>query len=140
MPEVRLSSTETRPVRIYATDYADSDNESEREAQSEVDSENEEQYSISTRLQQNQQYMDNQITPPSGQRSNWVLEPQSWTTSDGIKVVLVRKPTASNLSHRLLNPFTYRNIQNVGTLDALATLLETPANWEESYNQIVQNR
>jgi hypothetical protein len=81
--------------------------------------------------------MDHQITPPSGERSSWLLEPQTWKITEGIDVVLVRKPTASNLSHRLLNPFIYRNIQNVGTLDALATLLGSPQDWETKYNQVV---
>ncbi|KAH6568570.1 hypothetical protein BASA62_005367 [Batrachochytrium salamandrivorans] len=31
------------------------------------------------------------------------------------------------------------NIQNVGTLDDLATLLDTPDDWEVRYNQIVDN-
>ena len=139
MAEVKLSLTDTRPVRIYPKDYADTDTESEGEAQFEVDTEDEEQYPITTRLQQNQQYLDNQITPKSGVPSAWLLKPQSWKTTEGKIVELVRKPTASNLSHRLLNPFIYRNIQNVGTLDALATLLETPNDWETNYNQIVQD-
>ena len=83
--------------------------------------------------------MDRQITPASGEHSAWLLEPQTWQTTEGIDVVLVRKPTASNLSHRLLNPFIYRNIQNVGNLDALATLLDTPDDWETNYNQIVRD-
>jgi hypothetical protein len=85
------------------------------------------------------QYMDLQITPTSEEHSAWLLEPQTWKTTDGIDVVLVRKPTASNLSHRLLNPFIYRNIQNVGNLDALATLLDTPDDWETNYNQTVRD-
>ena len=124
-------------IRTYPTDYAQSDTESEGEAQFEVDTEDEEQHSISTRLRQNQQYMDQQITPPSGENSAWILEPQTWKTAEGSDVVLIRKPTASNLSHRLLNPFIYRNIQTAGTLDDLATLLDTPDGWEVRYNQIV---
>jgi hypothetical protein len=52
---------------------------------------------------------------------------------------LIKKPTASNLSHRLLNPFIYRNIQTAGTLDDLASLLDTPDDWEVRYNQVVAN-
>jgi hypothetical protein len=139
MAEIIPSLPDARLVRTYSKDYADTDTESEGEAQFEVDSEDEEHYSISTRLQQNQQYMDDQITPSSGEHSSWLLEPQSWTTTEGTNVVLVRKPTASNLSHRLLNPFIYRNIQNVGTLHALATLLDTPDDWETKYNQVVED-
>ncbi len=106
-----------------------------------MDTEDEEQHSIPTRFQQNQQYMDLQISPPSA----WILEPQDWQSTEGTDVVLIRKPTASNLSHRLLNPFIYRNIRNVGTLDDLAVLLEKPNDgedqkpndWEDRYNQVV---
>jgi hypothetical protein len=139
MAVITPSLPDARLVRTYPKDYADTDTESEGEAQFEVDTEDEEQYSITTRLEQNKQYMDRQITPASGENSAWLLEPQTWKTTEGTDVVLVRKPTASNLSHRLLNPFIYRNIQNVGTLDALATLLDTPDDWETNYNQIVRD-
>jgi hypothetical protein len=102
-----------------------------------VDTEDEEQNSISTRLQQNQQYMDQQITPPSGENSAWILEPQAWETAERSAVVLIKKPTASNLSHRLLNPLIYRNIHTAGTLDDLSSLLDTPDDWEVFYNQVV---
>ncbi|KAJ8331773.1 hypothetical protein QVD99_002020 [Batrachochytrium dendrobatidis] len=126
-------SADAHIIRTYPKDYAQSDTESEGEAQLEVDTEDEEQQSISTRLQQNQQYMDQQIMPPSA----WILEPQAWQTTEGTDVVLIRKPTASNLSHRLLHPFIYRNVKNIGTLDDLAALLDTPDDWEERYNQVV---
>ena len=127
-------------IRTYPNNYAASDTESEGEAQFEVDTEDEEEHAISTRLRQNQEYMDEQIAPPSGENSAWILEPQTWQTSDGTDVVLIRKPTASNMSHRLLNPFIYRNIRNLGTLDDLAALLDTPDDWEERYNQVVADR
>ncbi|RKP15910.1 hypothetical protein ROZALSC1DRAFT_2007, partial [Rozella allomycis CSF55] len=65
-------------IRTYLKDYAPSDTESEGELQSEVDTEDEDQ-SISTRLQQNQQYMDQQLDAPS----TWILEPQTWQTTEG---------------------------------------------------------
>jgi hypothetical protein len=136
MAEMTHSLAESHIIRTYPNDYAQSDTESEGEARLEVVTENEEDHSISMRLQQNQQYMDQQITPPSG-NSTWVLEPQTWSATENSPVVLIRKPTASNMSHRLLNPFIYRNIQNVGTLDNLAMLLETPNDWEVRYNQAV---
>lgn len=131
------SSLAAHIIRTYPTDYAQSDTESEGEAQFEADTEDEEQHSISTRLGQNQQYMDQQITPPSGENSAWILEPQTWKTAEGSDVVLIRKPTASNLSHRLLNPFIYRNIHTAGTLNDLAILMDTPDDWEVRYNQVV---
>lgn len=69
---------------------------------------------------------------------SWVLEPQTWDASADTKVVFVRKPTASNLSHRNLNPFLYRNIQNVGTLDDLAALLVS-VDWEAKCAVILEN-
>jgi hypothetical protein len=137
MAEITPSLPDAHIIRTYKRDYAASDTESEGEAQFEVDTVDEEQHSISTRLEQNQQYMDQQITPPPGETSAWVLEPQSWTTTENTPVVLIRKPTASNMSHRLLNPHIYRNIKNAGTLDDLAALLDTPDDWEERYNQVV---
>ena len=125
-------------IRTYPKDYAQSDTEeSEGEAQFEVDVEDEEQNSICTRLQQNQQYMDQLINSHSGENSAWILDTQTWKTTEGSDVVLIRKPTASNLSHRQLNPFIYRNIQNAGSLDNLASLLDTPDDWEVRYNQVV---
>ena len=137
MAEITPSLADSHIIRTYSNDYAQSDTESEGEAQFEVDSEDEEQNSISTRLQQNQQYMDQQITPPSGENSAWILEPQAWETAEGSDVVLIRKPTASNMSHRLLNPFIYRKIKNVGTFNDLAALRDTPDDWEERYNNVV---
>jgi hypothetical protein len=137
MAEITPLLADSHIIRTYPKDYAQSDTESEGEAQFEVDTEDEEQNSISSRLHQNQLYMDQQITPPSGENSAWLLAPQTWKTAEGSDVVLIRKPTASNLSHRLLNPFIYRNIQTAGTLDDLASLLDTPDDWEVRYNHVV---
>ncbi|KAH9269693.1 hypothetical protein BASA83_008165 [Batrachochytrium salamandrivorans] len=102
MAENTPSLADAHIVRTYPNDYAPSDTESEGEAQFEVEVEDEEQNSVSTRFEQNQLYMDRQITTPSGE------------TSAG-------------------------NIQNVGTLDDLAALLDTPGDWEVRYNQVVDN-
>ncbi len=139
MSEVRPSIAGSRTIRTYPEDYAASDSESEHAAQFENEIEDEETHSVAARLLQNQQYMDQQITSQPGDHSVWVLEPQHWKADDGLDVILVRKPTASNLSHRLLNPHIYRNIQKVGTLQELAILLETPLDWEDRYNQIVED-
>ncbi|KAI8895107.1 hypothetical protein BC833DRAFT_623320 [Globomyces pollinis-pini] len=81
--------------------------------------------------------MDEQITPLSGERTMWVLEPQLRQPIEDNPVVLIRKPTAPNMTHRLLNPFLYRNIKKVGNLNDLAALLDTPIDWEERYNNVV---
>ena len=137
MTKISPSIPGSHIIRTYPKDYADTDTESEGESQIDVDPEDEEQESTSARLQQNQQFMDRQIT--SGETSAWILETQNWKATEVLDVVLIRKPTASNLSHRLLNPYIYRNIQNVGSLHDLATLLNTPDNWENMYANMVEN-
>jgi hypothetical protein len=136
MADTPTSLPNARIIRVYPHDYAQSDTESEAEAQYEEVTDDEEQHSISARLQQNQLYMDQQIAPPSGV-SSWILEPQSWTITEGSPVILIRKPTVSNLSHLHLNPFIYRSIQSAGTLTDLARLLDTPGDWEERYDSVV---
>jgi hypothetical protein len=132
-----IALADFRIIRTYKEYHAQSDTESEGEAHFEVDTDIDEQNSISTRLEQNQLYMDRQFAPISGESSAWTLDPQSWKTTEGSDVVLIRKPTASNLSHRLLNPFIYRNIRAAGTLDELSSLLDTPKDWEVRYNKVV---
>jgi hypothetical protein len=140
MSEIRPSIAGSHTtVRTYPEDYGASDTESEHDAQFENETEDEETHSVQTRLLQNQQYMDQQITSQLGARSAWALEPQHWKADDDSDVILIRKPTASNLSHRLLNPHIYRNIQDAGSLNDLAILLETPLDWEERYNQVVED-
>ena len=56
-----------------------------------------EQHSISTRFEQNQLNMDQQIASTSGKNSAWLLKPETWKTAEGSDVALIRKPTASNL-------------------------------------------
>ena len=124
-------------IRTYRTDYAQSDTIAEQEVQFEVVLGDDEEHAIPNRLEQNQRYMDRQITPPLGENSAWILEPQTRQTADGTGVILIRRPTASNLTHRLLNPFIYSNIHNAGSLQNLATLLNTPDDWEVRYNQVV---
>jgi hypothetical protein len=40
----------------------------------------------------------------------------------------------------LLNPYIYRMAQEIASLNALATLLDTPSDWESRYNEVVQDR
>ena len=154
MAETTPTLPDAHIVRTYSECYATTDTESEGEARFEASSGDadrqdisvileEDRQDISVRLEQNQQFMDRQINPTSGESSSWILEPQSWKTTESsevilsTEVILIRKPTASNLSHRLLNPFIYRSIQNVGALENLASLLCTPEDWADRYNQVV---
>ena len=127
-------------IRTYQGNYAPSETGSELEAQIQMESEDdEERYSFSAKLELNQRFMQECICPPSGENSSWILETQECKTTECSDAVLIRKPTASNLTHKLLNPFIYRNIQNVGTLNDLAALLDTPDDWEVRYNQIISD-
>ena len=139
MAEITPSLPNAHIIRTYTTDYAPSDtgSDSEGEARFEADTDDEEQHSIFNRLEQNQRFMDQQMTPLPGVNTSWVLDTQSWKTTEGTPVVLIRKPTASHMSHRLLNPLIYRNIRNVGTLNDLAVLLDAPDDWEDRYNHQV---
>ena len=139
MAEITPSLPSAHIIRTYLEDNASSDtgSESEGDAQFDSDIDDEDQHPVFHRLVQNQDFMDNQISTLSGADSAWVLEDQSGTTTDGTTVVLIRKPTASRMSHRLLNPFIYRNIRNVGTLNDLAVLLDAPDDWEDRYNHQV---
>jgi hypothetical protein len=123
-------------VRTYPHDYAGTETESEAEGCFEVDTEDEEQVSIEIRLQQNQSYMDDLI---ASSQSTWILEPQEWKTTEGADVILIRKPTDSLLTHRQLNPYIYRNIKEISALDELASLLDTPPDWETTYLHVVQS-
>ncbi|KAI8894083.1 hypothetical protein BC833DRAFT_518942, partial [Globomyces pollinis-pini] len=76
MAEITPTLPNRQIIRTYPNDYAPSDTESEGEVQFEAAFEEEEEHSVHTRLLQNQQYMDEQITPLSGERTMWVLEPQ----------------------------------------------------------------
>ena len=143
MSEIRPSIPGSLTVRTYPEDYGPSDTdtgiETEPESILEGEADDDETQSIETRLLQNQQYIDDQLALPPSHKSHWFVEPQSWKADNGSDVILVRKPTASNLSHRVLNPYIYRNIRNAGTLDNLAALLESPGDWAERYNKVIEN-
>ena len=124
---------DSNTIRVYpnVNCLTDSESETEMEPTSVPD---DPRQSTADRLVQNQDYMDEQI-----KQSNWILGPQSLKTAHGKNVVLIRKPTASNMSFQLLNPYIYRNIQNIGTLDQLAAMLNAPSNWNERYHQVIAN-
>jgi hypothetical protein len=67
MAEIIPSLADSHIIRTYPKDYTQSDTETEGEAQLEVDNEDEERNLISEGLQQNQLYIDQQISPPSGE-------------------------------------------------------------------------
>ena len=133
VPTPRLPP-DSKIIRTYDDDYAAAVSDVESEADSVVNEEpaDEESLSIAERLADNLAFIKTQVDS-----ANWVLEDQKWKTSDGTPVVLVKKPTASNLIHRVLNPWIYRNIHNIGSLHDLANLLRSDSDWEDQYNEIV---
>ena len=142
MQEIIPTLPDAHLVRLYRQGraYTESESEGEGSLASEPE-EDRKSGSVEERLGQNQEYMDNLINSQSEERSACILEGQDTKTAgtDSIPVVLIRKPTASNMSHRLLNPYIYRNIQNVGSLADLAALLETANDWDKRYNQLVDD-
>jgi hypothetical protein len=117
-------------IRTYSNDYVGlSDTESEEEHPFEADGEDEAQQTTDLRLAQNKDFMETEI-------AGWNADRQIWQNQE---FQLVVKPMASKLSHRLLNPFIYRNIQNVGSLDQLAILLDAPPDWEVRYDHVKRN-
>ncbi|KAI3645932.1 hypothetical protein MP228_008860 [Amoeboaphelidium protococcarum] len=44
-------------------------------------------------------------------------------------IQIVKKPTASAMMHLVLNPFIYRSLQPIDSLDALAAIVGAPSNW-----------
>ena len=95
MAEISTLLGDPHIVRTYPADYAQSETEQEGEAQFEgavdAENENEEQNSISTRLEQNQEYMDQFTDPPPGKTSSWELERQAWLVLDtGIELSRMR--------------------------------------------------
>jgi hypothetical protein len=126
-------------IRTYSNDYAGSDDESENQSQSaqfDYESEPEDHQSIASRLLQNQKYIDTKTNPLL---PLWNAEKQTWKTSLEKVVELIRKPTASYITHHALNPHLYRTLKALYSLSRLAELLRCPADWEERCNAIVSN-
>ncbi len=122
-------------IRRASDTLAPPDSEPARILQSDSDND---QLPIADRLQQNRLFMDRFVSPPL--TNDWILETQSTVSSEGDNVVLIRKPTASYLGHRFLNPYAYSMIQDVGSLTDIAALLKAPEDWVEIYNRITADR
>ena len=137
MSQIQPTSPDSRVIRTYKI----TDNESEEELDLENESDDDEdRTSIEMRLQQNTEYFENQRLLRTGTKSDWIVKAQKNKTSKGETVELISRPTASNLSHRLLNPYIYRNIKEIESLNHLATLLETPNEWESIFNTLMSKR
>jgi hypothetical protein len=124
-------------IRLYKKNYARSEaSESsytpsigEEDTRSEV---GEGPDDMSVRLQGHKDYLAAQST--------WITEVyKAVETADQRlhDVSLVKRPTASKISHEALNPYVYRQTQRIESLDALATLLKAPDDWERRYEAVV---
>ncbi len=91
--------------------------------------------SAALRLEENTEFMDRLMAPPTP----WILLPQTSSTVQGVPIILIKKPTASALSYRVLHPFLYRRIKDVGSLNDLAYLLRSPSDWELKYDRMMQD-
>ncbi|KAJ3316531.1 hypothetical protein HDV06_003312 [Boothiomyces sp. JEL0866] len=124
--EIEIRAYDDDEESIHSTHTEDSKVQMEDEETPESDD-------IAQRFTQNEQFMEDAI-------EQWEKKPLQKRTKSGLPIVLIVKPTASKMSHRLLNPYIYRNIKDVGDLTGLAAMLNTPPNWEELYNQVVEKR
>jgi hypothetical protein len=44
---------------------------------------------------------------------------------------------AARLNNQVLNPYYYRNVTAIDTLDEFAALIGYPSDWEERYNEVL---
>ncbi|KAJ3253714.1 hypothetical protein HK103_000372 [Boothiomyces macroporosus] len=124
--EIEIRAYDDDEESIHSTHTEDSTVQMDDEETAESDD-------IALRFTQNEQFMEGEI-------EQWEKKPLPKKTKAGLPIILIVKPTASKMSHRLLNPYIYRNINDVGGLAGLSTMLNTSSNWEELYNQVVEKR
>ncbi|KAI3640833.1 hypothetical protein MIR68_001711 [Amoeboaphelidium protococcarum] len=83
---------------------------------------------MSAKLQANRVYLDEEA-------GVWQFVESPNATLGAIQIV--KKPTASQMMHLVLNPFIYRSLQPIDSLDALAAIVGAPSNWLDIVNQKV---
>ena len=134
-PTTPTVPVQSNVIRTYPTIYAEPYETSESDATENEASEIEEERGLNEeqRLTSNQSFMDDQIL--QNKPIPWSLLQTDNLTTDGAPVILIEKPTASQLKHQLLNPYIYMNLKKIDTLNDLASLLDTPSDWEDTYQQ-----
>ncbi|KAI3635361.1 hypothetical protein MIR68_006927 [Amoeboaphelidium protococcarum] len=83
---------------------------------------------MNAKLLANRAFLDAEI-------ARWEMVDSTLYNSDDFKIV--KKPTASQMHHLVLNPFLYRGLQPIATLDDLAGLVGAPSHWSEICDQKV---
>ncbi|KAI3643694.1 hypothetical protein MP228_009858 [Amoeboaphelidium protococcarum] len=112
---------------------SESDVESQLSVESldiEVGSEDDTDALMNAKLLANRTFLDDE-------RARWEMVDSALYNSDDFKIV--KKPTASQMHHLVLNPFLYRGLQPIATLDDLAGLVGAPSNWSEICDQKVMS-
>lgn len=125
--------TRTLEIRTYETYYAHSESDSASESCSEFEVEVDENQSTRTRFEANLQYLNSMM-------ETWNLKELEDTTSDGKRVSLVVHPSASKINNDVLNPYLYRGLREISSLDHLADLLGVGQEWHAEFQDVARNR
>ncbi|KAI3639782.1 hypothetical protein MIR68_002096 [Amoeboaphelidium protococcarum] len=92
--------------------------------------ENSQQDDLEAKLDINCQYLDGQV-------HEWEFMSPSSIIQDTVRVM--KKPTASQLQHLVLNPYLYRGLQQITSLNHLAEIVGAPSTWLDTYTKNVMN-
>ena len=120
-----------RTVRVYQTDITSQDKPADS-VNEEFSDESELSKShdvILASLEYNTERLDENI-------SSFKL--RNVSVCDGREICLIERPTASHISHKLLNPYLYRNVKDLGSLDDFAQFIGAPTSWEYTFEQKVR--
>ncbi|KAI3643818.1 hypothetical protein MP228_009982 [Amoeboaphelidium protococcarum] len=86
--------------------------------------------SMEVKLNTNRQYLDEIV-------HEWEFMGSSSIVPDTVRVI--KKPTASQLQHLVLNPYLYRGLQQITSLEHLAEIVGAPSTWFGTYTENVMN-
>ena len=125
-------------IKVRIPDVVISDSESiasESETNSFVAENDDVVVDTNLKLTQNQSFIENYIQINTG-------DPKQWSSRDShynpVNQTIIQ-PTASNTkTPQWLNPFLYRSMTPISSLDDLAIKLSTPDNWLERFQEISQ--
>ena len=74
--------------------------------------------------------------PPGKWTATYQRRPSAGGTKDAH---VLTRPTVSKVSSKALNPFTYRTVRSIQSLDDLAALLQSPDDWRDAYARITED-
>ncbi len=70
-------------------------------------------------------------------RSSTVITARHPGARDDEVILIIKNPTASKMTYKLLHPSTYCNVKDLGDMSQLALLLDAPVNWKELHDPLV---